>query len=310
MDPEKVSAKPSRKLQLEDAQVTAGVNTDQTLRFQHRAHLRRQPGRPPFHRGPSSRSRRSRTSSSATSTSPSVSRRGSRSSTTGPTSSPEDQSHGPDRRATGSAYRQTGRPVRVHLSARPLPPHRGPDRVHLALDRLSLRHHEQRRAARLSRHGQVRTTSRSSASSFVGDTTLYQEWGAAVGPPLPVLGVSWAPDLKKGQIDPTTGQPATSPTLTLDSTVDLRQLLQDHGAVALRRARLRSALDRATSRRSTTSAVSTRCAVSTSATQIGNTVALREFRVPVPAHRLSRLPDRRPAQHPRARLPRRRRRGR
>ena len=30
------------------------------------------------------------------------------------------------------------------------------------------------------------------------------------------VAANWAPDLKKGQIDPNTGQPANSPTLTLD----------------------------------------------------------------------------------------------
>jgi len=57
--------------------------------------------------------------------------------------------------------------------------------------------------------------------AFVGDTTLYQEWGPLSGRRYR-FSASWAPDLKKGQIDPNTGEPANSSTLTQDFSVDLR----------------------------------------------------------------------------------------
>jgi len=60
--------------------------------------------------------------------------------------------------------------------------------------------------------------------SFVGDTTLYQEWGPYSGRRYR-LSTSWAPDLKKGQINPSTGLPANSPTLTYDATIDFRQYI-------------------------------------------------------------------------------------
>jgi Tol biopolymer transport system component len=59
-------------------------------------------------------------------------------------------------------------------------------------------------------------------AAFVGDTTLYQEWGPSSGRRYR-FSVSWAPDFNKGQIDPTTGLPGTSSTLTFDATVDLRR---------------------------------------------------------------------------------------
>ena len=43
-------------------------------------------------------------------------------------------------------------------------------------------------------------------AAFVGDTTLYQEWGPISGRRYR-FAANWAPDLKKGQIDPNTGQP-------------------------------------------------------------------------------------------------------
>ena len=58
--------------------------------------------------------------------------------------------------------------------------------------------------------------------AFVGDTTLYQEWGPLSGRRYR-FAVSWAPDLKKGQIDPNSGEPANSPTLTFDTSADLRR---------------------------------------------------------------------------------------
>ena len=60
--------------------------------------------------------------------------------------------------------------------------------------------------------------------SFVGDTTLYQEWGPYSGRRYR-LSTSWAPDLKKGQINPVTLQPEDSPTLTYDATIDFRQYI-------------------------------------------------------------------------------------
>ena len=63
------------------------------------------------------------------------------------------------------------------------------------------------------------------AASLVGDTALYQEWGPLSGERYRVS-TSWAPDLKKGQINPATGEPATSPTLTFDATVDFREYLK------------------------------------------------------------------------------------
>jgi outer membrane protein assembly factor BamA len=65
-------------------------------------------------------------------------------------------------------------------------------------------------------------------AAFVGDTTLYQEWGPISGRRYR-FSVNWAPDLKKGQIDPNTGQPANSPTLTLDFAADLRHYFKIYG---------------------------------------------------------------------------------
>jgi Tol biopolymer transport system component len=65
-------------------------------------------------------------------------------------------------------------------------------------------------------------------ASFIGDTTLYQEWGPISGRRYR-FSADWAPDLKKGQIDPNTGQPANSQTLTLDFSVDLRHYFKIYG---------------------------------------------------------------------------------
>jgi Tol biopolymer transport system component len=62
-------------------------------------------------------------------------------------------------------------------------------------------------------------------ASFVGDTTLYQEWGPLSGHRYR-LSYSWSPDLKKGQIDPNTGNPANSATLTQDVSLDVRQYIK------------------------------------------------------------------------------------
>ena len=73
------------------------------LRLQHHPHLRRQPGRPPVHRGRSSRSPPSRTSTSRTSISATGCRRASPSSTTGRTSSRSTSREGSTRSsATGA----------------------------------------------------------------------------------------------------------------------------------------------------------------------------------------------------------------
>ncbi|HKF43035.1 MAG TPA: hypothetical protein VKG01_08050 [Thermoanaerobaculia bacterium] len=58
--------------------------------------------------------------------------------------------------------------------------------------------------------------------SFVGDTTLYQEWGPSSGRRYR-FSVSYAPDFNKSNIDPTTGLPGTSSTLTFDATADIRR---------------------------------------------------------------------------------------
>jgi Tol biopolymer transport system component len=65
-------------------------------------------------------------------------------------------------------------------------------------------------------------------AAFVGDTTLYQEWGPISGRRYR-FSVNWAPDLKKGQVDPNTGQAANSQTLTLDLAVDLRHYFKIYG---------------------------------------------------------------------------------
>jgi hypothetical protein len=57
--------------------------------------------------------------------------------------------------------------------------------------------------------------------SFVADTVDYREWGPRNGRRYR-FSYSWAPDLKKGQVDPATGQTANSTTLTQDISVDLR----------------------------------------------------------------------------------------
>lgn len=57
--------------------------------------------------------------------------------------------------------------------------------------------------------------------AFVGDTVLYQEWGPTAGRRYR-FSFSWAPDLKRGRADPNTGLAANSIALTQDFTVDLR----------------------------------------------------------------------------------------
>jgi Tol biopolymer transport system component len=59
-------------------------------------------------------------------------------------------------------------------------------------------------------------------AAFIGDTTLYQEWGPSSGRRYR-FSLAWAPDFNKGQIDPTTGLPGTSSTLTFDATADIRR---------------------------------------------------------------------------------------
>jgi len=58
-------------------------------------------------------------------------------------------------------------------------------------------------------------------AAFVGDTTVYQEWGPLSGSRYR-FAVSWAPDLKKDQINPSTNEPGTSSTLSFDVSADLR----------------------------------------------------------------------------------------
>ena len=58
--------------------------------------------------------------------------------------------------------------------------------------------------------------------SFVGDTVLYQEWGPSSGRRYR-FSVAYAPDFSKDQIDPSTGQPGTSSTLIFDATADIRR---------------------------------------------------------------------------------------
>jgi Tol biopolymer transport system component len=59
-------------------------------------------------------------------------------------------------------------------------------------------------------------------AAFVGDTTLYQEWGPSNGRRYR-FSVAWAPDFNKGQINPSTGLPGTSSTLSFDATADIRR---------------------------------------------------------------------------------------
>lgn len=57
--------------------------------------------------------------------------------------------------------------------------------------------------------------------SFVGDSVEYRDWGPLQGSRYR-FSFSWAPDLKKGQIDPNTNELANSATLTQDISVDIR----------------------------------------------------------------------------------------
>jgi Tol biopolymer transport system component len=59
-------------------------------------------------------------------------------------------------------------------------------------------------------------------AAFVGDTALYQEWGPSSGRRYR-FAVAYAPDFSKNQIDPSTGQLGTSSTLTFDATADIRR---------------------------------------------------------------------------------------
>jgi Tol biopolymer transport system component len=60
------------------------------------------------------------------------------------------------------------------------------------------------------------------SAAVVGDTVLYREWGPLSGSRWRAS-YSWAPDLKKSShFDPATGAPATSSTLTQDVSLDIR----------------------------------------------------------------------------------------
>ena len=217
----------------------------------------------------SSRSRPSRTSTSPTSTSPSASRRASRSSTTGRTSSRSTRRTGRtqivrDRRA----YRETGR-----VLPRPAIPlvryHRleGQRRLHLARARLPVRRSRTTTGPR--RSSSRRRTDNypdRSALAFVGDTSLYQEWGPLSGRRYR-FGVLLGAGLQEGRRSTRHGRARRRPTLTQDVSRRPAPLLQDHGALAHRGARSSARARRATSRTSTTSAASTRCAASTSASR-------------------------------------------
>jgi WD40 repeat protein len=58
-------------------------------------------------------------------------------------------------------------------------------------------------------------------ANFVGDTVDYKEWGPLRGRRYR-FAASWAPDTKRGRVDPNTGQTADSITLTQSFSVDLR----------------------------------------------------------------------------------------
>ena len=217
VDPEKVSAKPSKKLQLEDAQVTAGINTDQTFVsntvlifgdnlgdrrfiavFQSLASFtnfqfsyfditrRLQKGITLFD---------DRTYFLALDQNQSITR---------------------DRRS----YRQTGGYLALVY---PL------DRYHRLEGQLGFISRTfdfpfviQNNDGSQSFFVENRTDNFPIVGgAFVGDTTLYQEWGPLSGRRYR-FAASWAPDLNKGRLDPNTGQVADSPTLTLDFSADLR----------------------------------------------------------------------------------------
>jgi hypothetical protein len=218
VDPEKVSAKPSRKLQLEDAQVTAGVNTDQTFVSNTVLIF-----------GDNLGDRRFIASLQSVSSFTDfqfayfdITRRLQKGVTLFDSRAyfiAQDQSTGQIVRDR-QAYRNTGG---LFNFVYPL------DRYHRveALTGFISRSIDYPYVITNNDGSQAfLVTAREDnfpiiGSSFVGDTALYQEWGPLSGRRYR-FGVSWAPDLKKGQINPSTGEPATSPTLTLDTNVDLR----------------------------------------------------------------------------------------
>jgi hypothetical protein len=218
VDPEKVAAKPSKKLQLEDAQVTAGINTDQTFVSNTVLIFGDNLGDRRFIAVFQSLSSFTNFQFSYFD----ITRRLQKGITLFDDRTyflAQDQSTGNivrDRRA----YRQTG----------------GLLELIYPLDRY---HRLEGQAGFISRSFDfpfvIQNSDGSQAFfvsnrtdnfpivgvSFVGDTTVYQEWGPLSGSRYR-FSASWSPDLKKGQIDPNTNEPANSATLSQDFSVDIR----------------------------------------------------------------------------------------
>ncbi len=221
VDPEKVSAKPSRKLQLEDAQVNAGVNTDQTFVSNTILIFGDNMGDHRFIGVLQSVSNFTNIQLAYYD----ISRRLQKGVTLFD-----------DRTYFTTVDQTTGGTDRVRRA------YRNTGGLFSFIYPLSRYHRVSMETGFISRsidYPYVQTNADGSqgvvvfprddnfpiiAGTFVGDTTLYQEWGPYSGRRYR-LSTSWAPDLKKGQINPVTLQPENSPTLTYDATLDFRQYI-------------------------------------------------------------------------------------
>ena len=145
--------------------------------------------------------------------------------------------------------------------------------------------------------------------AFVGDTVLYREWGPLSGRRYR-FGYTWAPDLKKDSNTVDSNGLAVSNGSTLTAGRDGRSapLHQDHGSVAHRGEALRGPIDGQLSER-----LLLRRPRHPARPRLPRTDRehdrLRQLRVPFSAHRSARLPVRRVRKHPGALLRRRRRSG-
>ena len=240
VDPEKVSAKPSKKLQLEDAQVTAGINTDQTFVSNTILIFGDNMGDHRFIAVLQSVSNYTNIQFAYYD----ISRR-----------LQKGVAIFDNRTYFTTVDQTTGQDVRVRQA------YRNTGGLFSFVYPLSRYHRVSMETGFISRsidYPYAQTNADGSqgvvvfprddnfpiiGGSFVGDTTLYQEWGPYSGRRYR-LSTSWAPDLKKGQINPVTLEPAELPDADLRRHPRLSPIHPDHGAVALRLSPLRRVLDR------------------------------------------------------------------
>ena len=143
-----------------------------------------------------------------------------------------------------------------------------------------VRHNQQRPARSCTSSSRARTTSLRSALTLIGDTTIYQSWGPHSGHRF-ALSATYAPDLDEEQDRPVERQPADRDA-DAGLTLDYRQYFKITKRMLIAVRRLRRGARGVTSRTSTLSAASTRCAASTTGAVIGNTVAYANFELRFP----------------------------